>query len=144
MTPEEADILVAKMREPKRALIVDDNEDLLTAVSAKMEQMGILATTARTPEEGILAFESGDFDLCIVDLVFPRDSSALDGIDLIKHIRGKNATVPPVILLTGYPQHERIKAIGEIPGPVTVIPKSALGLDLANMLLRFVGGAVYA
>ena len=141
MTPhEERDLLVAKIREPKRALLVDDNEDLLIALSTVFDGMGMEVVTARTPEEGILAFEDGEYDLAIVDLVFPNDVSALDGIDLIKHIRGKNTIVPPMILLTGYPHHERIKAIGDIPGPVTVVPKPFADIDIPKFLYRFVGG----
>lgn len=141
---EELERLVKKMSRPKNLLIVDDDRALVEVIESYCQEMKMNVTVAHTPEEGIAAFDGGDFDLALIDLVFPG-GSRLDGIDVIRHIREKHPISPPIWLLTGYPNHKRLAEMGDIGGPVTLVPKPFKNFDLPELLTAVIrAGGAYA
>lgn len=135
----ELERLVENMRRPKNVLLVEDDIVFVDLVESFLRHMNLNVTVARTPEEAIAAYDGGKFNLALVDLVFPPETgSLLDGIDVIKYIRSKDPISPPVVLLTGYPDHQRLQAIGDIGGPVTVVPKPCTSVDFPLLITSLI------
>ncbi len=85
--------------EPKRALVADDEEALLSVVSRILQSMGYKVETAK---DGLAAVETfcaskTPFDLVILDLTMPR----LDGSRACEQIRAIDKQVR-IVLMSGY------------------------------------------
>ena len=71
-------------------LIAEDDGALCRLLAATLRAEGDSATTCADGEEAADAFERGNFDLVITDIMMPK----LDGFALAELIRGKDAQVP--------------------------------------------------
>lgn len=78
-------------------LIIDDNVDMLKALSRALEREGYLIETARTGEEACRKARKAGFSLAIVDYKMP----GMDGIETLKEI-GKTGLETAVIMMTAY------------------------------------------
>jgi len=83
----------------KRVLIVDDDPDVLTALSAAFVDGGARVTTAADGNEAIERAESDRPDLIILDAMLPKRSGFLV-LEKIKRDKGGNGK-PRVIMITG-------------------------------------------
>ena len=84
-----------------RLLVVDDEPNLLRAVSARLRAEGYEVTTARSGHDALLALASRTPDLIVSDIRMP----GMDGYALVRHLR----TLPgmellPVIFLSARDQ----------------------------------------
>lgn len=100
---EEAEIaeIITKMieireKEPKRLLIVEDNEVQCKAMQELMEGIGIATETASTEKDAKGKIEKGNYDAIILDL----ELSSGDGINICKYMHRKNLETP-IIVYTG-------------------------------------------
>lgn len=83
-------------------LIVDDNKDVLKALSALLTKEGYVVTCRESPDGVLDQFKSQDVDLAIVDLNYSRDTtSGKEGLDLISQIRSEDQYVP-IVVMTAY------------------------------------------
>ena len=82
-----------------KLLIIDDNEELLFAISSFLKSRGHAVFTAKDGLEGLKIIENkkSKFDLLITDLVMPHVS----GVGLISLIKKKFPDFP-VIAITGW------------------------------------------
>ena len=71
-------------------LIAEDDGAPCRLLAATLRAEGYSATTCADGEEAADAFEKGNFDLVITDIMMPK----LDGFALAELIRGKDAQVP--------------------------------------------------
>jgi CheY-like chemotaxis protein len=81
-----------------QVLVVDDNEGLLEAYAGLLKTLGFSVATA---VNGQLAWEQiqvRDFDIVFTDIRMP----ALDGIELLKKIRGRSKILPCVLMTSGF------------------------------------------
>ncbi len=78
-------------------LIIDNDEGMTTAMSARLENQGYQCLVAGNGEEGLSTFEAQRVDLVITDLNMPN----VDGIEFIQKIRDAQAEVP-ILVVTGY------------------------------------------
>jgi len=78
-------------------LAVDDEENLRALFARTLEREGYAVTCAASAEEAMRWLEHEWFDLVISDLRM----AGLDGMDLLRHAKEKNPTLP-FILLTGF------------------------------------------
>jgi two-component system cell cycle response regulator len=80
-----------------RILIVDDNDDNVDLLRARLESWGFTTTSARDGEEAIQAIESAPPDLVLLDVMMPR----VDGFEVARRVKG-NADLPfiPIIMQT--------------------------------------------
>lgn len=85
-----------------RVLVVDDNPDLLAAVTLALETMGgFTVTGAANGIEGLEQFFTERPDCMVIDIKMP----GLDGFQLVKSIRGDPASAAtPLIILTALAQ----------------------------------------
>jgi DNA-binding NtrC family response regulator len=85
--------------EPKKILIVDDEEALVRLVSIKLKLSGYEVTGAEDPREALDLFKAWPqyWDLVITDMVMP----GMSGMDLAKEILDVRPDLP-IILCSGY------------------------------------------
>lgn len=79
----------------KRILIVEDEEQIARFVELELNYEGYEVVKAFDGREGLEAFESGDFDLVLLDIMLPK----LSGLEVLRRIRHTTQDIP-VIMLT--------------------------------------------
>ncbi|HEX6984027.1 MAG TPA: response regulator [Planctomycetaceae bacterium] len=79
---------------PPRILLCDDEFPITKAASLKLAKAGFAVRTCHDGEAGWEAYRSERPDLLVTDLQMPR----LDGLGLIRRIRGGDAALPIVLL----------------------------------------------
>ena len=85
-------------RSQKLIAIVDDDEDVASALGSLVESMGVSATLFASADL-FLSYREEEFDLVISDVQMPGRS----GLDLAKHLKGEGL---PIILITAFPSAE--------------------------------------
>jgi diguanylate cyclase (GGDEF)-like protein len=82
---------------PARILIVDDHEDNVELLRARLEHRGFVCSTARDGVEALAAVEADPPDLVLLDLMMPR----MDGFEVARRIK-QNPDLPfiPIIVQT--------------------------------------------
>lgn len=80
-----------------RALLVDDEKELITTMVERLEYRNIEADYALSGSEAIEKMKIGGFDVVVIDLKMP----GMSGTELIRIIRRDYPQVP-VILMTGH------------------------------------------
>lgn len=80
-----------------RILIVDDHEDNIELLRARLESWGYTAETAMDGEEALAHVDRSPPDLILLDVMMPR----IDGIEVARRIKG-NPSLPfiPIIMQT--------------------------------------------
>ncbi|QGY40399.1 response regulator [Pseudodesulfovibrio cashew] len=81
---------------PEKVLLIDDEEEFLSALSERMEIRGMNVTTASNADAAVTALDNNEFDAIILDLQMPD----MNGIEMLKVIK-KSHPEMQVILLTG-------------------------------------------
>ena len=105
----------AVLNEDRHLLLVDDDPQILQALSTFFERQGYSVARAETGAAGIQAYRQRTPDLVILDLVLPD----MTGIAVLEELRKYNATV---VMLTGQ---------GDIPTAV-----KAMQLGAENFLAK--------
>ncbi|MEW6745982.1 MAG: response regulator [Planctomycetota bacterium] len=81
----------------ERVLLVDDEQDFLETLAARMRARDMEVATAAEARTALEKVVDGDFDAVILDLQMPE----MDGIETLKALKAKNPDLQ-VILLTGH------------------------------------------
>jgi diguanylate cyclase (GGDEF)-like protein len=83
--------------EPARILIVDDHEDNVELLRARLDSWGYRTETAGDGEEALAKVEARPPDLILLDVMMPK----IDGIEVARRVKG-NAQLPfiPIIMQT--------------------------------------------
>ena len=82
--------------ESVRVLIVDDEEELVSALTERLELRGFVAGGATSGDAALDALESGAWDVVLLDVRMP----GIGGFDLTRRIRSEHPDTA-VVLLTG-------------------------------------------
>ena len=86
------------MADPKKILIVEDEEHQRTWLTAFFEDNGYQTVTADNGEEGFAKAQSEGVDLITLDITMDQQS----GVKMYRNLQAKPATkVIPVIMITG-------------------------------------------
>ena len=90
------------MKKPFKLLIIDDSEEILTALTNFFTQKNYEVTSAANGLDGLKYIEAKDasFDLIITDLVLPN----ISGVAIISIVKKKFPDTP-VIAITGWGEH---------------------------------------
>jgi two-component system NtrC family response regulator len=78
-------------------LIVDDEKNYLTILSAVLEDEGFEILTALSGREALEVHKTSDLDLIVTDMKMP----GMDGIELLKHIKSVDPDLP-IIMMTAH------------------------------------------
>ena len=84
---------------PGKILVVDDDPDILDAVTMILESQGYLVVTARDGIEGLATLKAERPDLMILDLMMPK----MDGFAVCKELqdpRWSKFKDTPILILT--------------------------------------------
>ena len=78
-------------------LIIDDNQDLAEGLAIMLELENYHVSVAFTGQEGIKAFDAGNFDLVVIDVKLPD----MYGIEVYQYIHQKNSEMK-AMMMTGF------------------------------------------
>ena len=81
----------------EKILLVDDEEDFIESLSARMEIRGIQVVTTTSGMEAIEAVEKENFDAVILDMMMP----GIDGLETLKKMLSFDKDLQ-IIMLTGH------------------------------------------
>lgn len=82
------------MTQPRRVLVVDDEEMLISVISYALKRVGLEVVSAATGMEALEVVDSQNVDLILLDVLLPD----ANGHDLCREIRLRTQT--PIIFLT--------------------------------------------
>ena len=87
---------------PPSVLVVDDNEDVLTAIRLLLRDVAATVHTATSPAALPTLLRETRYDVVLLDMNFSRDaSSGREGLQWLGHIRSIDPEAV-VVLITGY------------------------------------------
>lgn len=78
-------------------LLVDDEEEFISALAERLTLRGIQARTATNGEQALAAIEDVAPQVVVLDLMMP----GMSGVEVLKHIRVTHPEIK-VVLLTGH------------------------------------------
>lgn len=86
------------MEEGKKILIIDDEEDILTYLTAFFYENGFTVISAQNGKEGVNEAVSAKPDIITLDISMPEES----GIKALRELQNNNITKNiPIIIITG-------------------------------------------
>jgi len=118
-----------------KALLIDDEKDLVTALTERLGYRGIEAEFCLDGPSALERLESKEFDVVILDLKLP----GMDGVEVQGRIR-KSRPKLPVILITGHGAPP--EQLGLEPGGHYEFLEKPVALDLLIEKIREVVGEV--
>ena len=80
-----------------RILVIDDEAEIRESLAYLLEDEGYLVDSAPNATEGLRKYESGSYDLLLLDLAMPDRS----GMDVLRDIRERDRDTP-VLVITAY------------------------------------------
>ncbi len=82
-----------------RALIVDDQQDILEALHLLLKNEGYETELVNSPRAVIESLKARSFDLLLMDLNYARDTtSGQEGLDLVARVREIDDTLPIIVM----------------------------------------------
>ena len=78
-------------------LLIDDDQNILEVMKARLESNDYCVSTATEPEEALMKAKDKVFDLALVDLKL----AGKDGIELMEELHEINPEIP-IIILTAF------------------------------------------
>ena len=84
------------MQKTARVLIVDDEEELVSALVERLELRGVLVVGVTSGREALAKIKEREFDLALADLKMP----GLNGLDAIRAMKQEQPSLR-FVLLTG-------------------------------------------
>ena len=122
----------------KPVLVVDDNPIYRTAISAQLDQLGLVSIAFASGEEALASVkqdEISDYLAVLVDFHMP----GLDGLETIGQLRciWRNRSVPPIILVTAYGHDKELESVLGVFDNLLAKPTTASGLF--NRIVPFLG-----
>lgn len=91
-----------------RILLVEDDLNLGFMLREYLESEGFDAKLYRDGESGLVGYQNGTFDLCVLDLMLPK----MDGFVLAEAIRKDEKRVPIIMLTARSMSEDKIKGFG--------------------------------
>lgn len=84
---------------PRRALIADDQTDVLEALHLLLKGEGYQTELVTSPRAVLESLKARQFDLLLMDLNYARDTtSGQEGLDLLSHVQALDGTLPIVVM----------------------------------------------
>ena len=96
--------------EPPHILILEDEPEVARATERALSRIGYAVTTVADGADGLAAAVSGNYDLCLLNVILP----GMGGYAIAERLHADGVSIP-LIFCTDKPQHEvsaRIQALG--------------------------------
>ncbi len=120
----------------KKILLIDDEEDILTTISMRLESAGYAVVTAKDGNEGLDLFAKEKPDLILLDVMLPN----MNGYRMLQKLKektkqhGLKRIKPPVIIITA--KGEGVKDLFEMEGITDYIVKPFESKDLLDRIKK--------
>jgi len=122
----------------KRVLVVDDSLTVREVERRLLENRGYEVTVAVDGMDGWNAVQGAHFDLVVTDVDMPR----MDGIELVKRIKGIAPTRPLPVMIVSYKDQEEYKTRGLEAGASYYLTKGSFHDEtLINAVRDLIGEA---
>ncbi len=108
----------------QRILVIEDDPAIRRGILYSLRFNGYEVVEAPDDQEGLKLALDGDFDLMLLDLNLPGG----DGLDILRSLREKSATVPVIILTARGEQEDRVIGLKGGADDYVVKPFGALEL----------------
>ncbi len=118
-------------KECLNVLAIEDDKSTLKLYKTCLERCGHQAFTAKTGQGGLELIKTQDLDMVFLDLFLPD----MNGLDLLRKIRGENEWVP-VVIVTGNPSLESLQEAVKLGGVYEYILKPFLEDDVRLAIKR--------
>ena len=105
-------------------LVVEDDAAIRRGVVDALKYAGYTAREAADGAAGLIAATAGGVDLLLLDLLMPK----LDGLSLLRQLRGSGSTLPVIILTARGEEQDRVKGLREGADDYVVKPFGATEL----------------
>lgn len=121
----------------KRILIIDDEKDMRTYLSALFKKAGYETETAENGEAGLKSAKTSPPDLITLDILMPKQSGVRTYRELRTAAETKNV---PIIILTGLTQQEDFfSELGSLPQPDAIVEKPIDRDDFLDKAKKVIG-----
>jgi len=90
-----------------KALIVEDNEEIVSFVKKGLQFENFLVDSAEDGQVGLNKILANAYDILIVDLLLPK----IDGVELLKSIRESGINTPAIILTAIHDSETKVKVL---------------------------------
>ena len=87
-----------------KVLIIEDNPDIARLVAMHLKDIECTTVIASNGKEGLLAFQRGNFDLVVLDLMLP----GMDGVSVCQKLRALPGYVPILMLTAKSTELDRV------------------------------------
>lgn len=119
----------------KKILVIDDETELLKAISIRLKTSGYEVSTAQDGQEGLEKAKSLNPDLIVLDILMPK----MDGYEVCRLLKfDEKYKSIPVIMLTAKTQ-DIDKAMGKKVGADDYITKPFETQDLVEKIKKYIG-----
>lgn len=99
------------MNQKPNILLAEDDDNLGFVIKDQLNTLGYHVIHAKDGVEGLMKFETTNFDLCLVDVMMP----GMDGFSLAEKIRSRDEFVPIIFLTAKSLEEDRLRGF-EIGG----------------------------
>ncbi len=89
----------------QRVLLLEDDPNLGFILQEHLQMQGFEVQLCVNGEEGLSAYQSGKFDLCLVDVMMPK----LDGFTFARKVRERDQNVPLIFLTAKSLKEDKIE-----------------------------------
>lgn len=120
--------------DPLRVLIVDDEEELVSALVERLNLRGFKARGVTTGDDALELLDEMECDVVLLDVKMP----GLGGLEVIRRIKEKNPSLG-VVLLTGHGSVESVQE-GMARGAFDYLMKPVKFDDLVHVLAAAAAG----
>lgn len=93
------------MSTPSHILLLEDDPNLGFILQENLELRGYRITRCLNGEDGLRAYRSGDFDLCLVNIMMPK----VDGFTFAREVRAVDARIPIIFLTAKSLKEDKIE-----------------------------------
>jgi CheY-like chemotaxis protein len=98
------------VEQPRRVLVVDDNEDAAATLGFLLKSAGYQVETCFDGPSALAAADRFEPDACVLDINMP----GMDGYDLARRLRARAPARPPVLAtVTAYRDFEHVERAEE-------------------------------
>ena len=118
-----------------RVLVLEDEQEIAKLVARLLEREGYAVTCVGDGKAGLEAAASGDFDLCLLNVILPN----LDGFTIAEQLRKRNIELP-LIFLTATPRDEVVAKVASLGLRIGYVPKPSSRSQLIGKVSEILEG----
>ncbi|WP_426756548.1 response regulator [Myxococcus sp. Y35] len=126
------DTVLRAARAPQ-VLVVDDTEQVARGMVRALSTVGLRARAVYSGEEALASLRSGEYDVCVLDLVMPE----MSGPELVSKVRAANLSVA-IIAVSGHVVPEMLRRVAA-QGAVVCMTKPVPLRELVQAIARVRG-----